>query len=38
MFSRLSAIMTPGFTIGSDSRGTGTDIVWNHQTLAIETD
>jgi large repetitive protein len=26
------------FTVGSDSNGTGTDIVWNHQAPAIETD
>src|SRR4029077_1720891 len=27
-----------GFTVASDSTGTGTDIVWNHQTPAIDTD
>jgi hypothetical protein len=38
VFSLVGNYDPSGFAIRSDSKGTGTDIVWNHQTPAIETD
>ena len=38
VFSLVGNYDPSGFTIGADSKGTGTDIVWNHQAPAIETD
>jgi hypothetical protein len=38
VFSLVGNYDPSGFAIRSDSKGTGTDIVWNHQTPTIETD